>query len=238
MRRSRHIIKHIKDAVASFAIVFLAATHHGCRDEGETEVNVPVNYDIVEVASVDAGQTVLNLWRPDADSPVVLTCPGSSPLNTAGHVSPGVCVMAGYSYTDGHVPYQPGTVSVRSFSYINNIEAMRLVEGATVEGWDADPVELWSIWRGGTRIFMRLSLPYSTEPRRFRMVLDPATELDPVPTLLLWHERDKDTPTFDRRYYAAFNIARIWNDADVKGVKVRVANSLNPSQCEFTFMKQ
>lgn len=238
MRRSRHIIKYLKDAIASFAIVFLAATHHGCRDEGETEVNVPVNYDIVEVASVDAGQTVLNLWRPDADSPVVLTCHGSNPLSNSKHVGPGMCVMAGYSYTDGRVPYQSGTVSVSSFSYINNIGVVKLADGASTDGWDADPVELWSIWRGGTRIFMRLSLPYSTEPRKFRLVLDPATEHNPVPTLLLWHERATDTPTFDRRYYTAFNIARIWNDADVKGVKVRVANSLNPSQCEFTFMKQ
>ena len=111
-------------------------------------------------------------------------------------------------------------------------------DGASTDGWDADPVELWSIWRGGPRIFMRLSLPYSTEPRKFSLVLDPATEHEAVPTLLLWHERATDTPTFDRRYYAAFDIAPLWEDAAVKGVRVRVANSLNPSQCEFTFMKQ
>ncbi len=239
MRRSRHIIKHIKDAVASFAIVFLAATHHGCRDEGETEVNVPVNYDIVEVASVDAGQTVLNLWRPDADSPVVLTCHGSNPIsNSAKHIRPGMCVLAGYSYTDGRVPYQSGAVSIHSFSYINNIKARKINTGASVTNWDADPVELWSIWRGGTRIFMRLSLPYTEEPRFFSMVIDPATESDPVPTLLLWHERATHSPTFDRRYFAACDIATLWKDDAVEGVKVRVANSLNPSQCEFIFMKQ
>lgn len=238
MRRSRHIIKYLKDAIASFAIVFLAATHHGCRDEGDMEVNIPANYDIVEVASVSPAETVLNLWRPDADSPVVLTCHGSNPLSNSKHVDPGMCVMVGYSYTDGHVPYQPGTVSVSSFSYINNIGVRKLADGASTDGWDADPVELWSIWRGGPRIFMRLSLPYSTEPRKFSLVLDPATEHEAVPTLLLWHERATDTPTFDRRYYAAFDIAPIWEDAALKGVRVRVANSLNPSQCEFIFMKQ
>lgn len=240
MNRTLHIKQGLRHALIAAAAAIACVTLQGCRDDGDPElVSIPVNYDIVEVAAIDANQTVLNLWRPDADIPVVLTCRGSNPLsNSGGNIRPGMCVMAGYSYTDGRTPYLSGTVSIRSFSYINNIAARKLDEGTSVAGWDADPVELWSIWRGGPRIFMRLSLPYSREPRIFTMVLDPATESDPVPTLLLWHERETDSPTFDRRYYAAFDIAPLWEDAAVDGVKVRVANSLNPSQCEFTFMKQ
>lgn len=239
MSRILHITQVLRHALTAAAVAIAGATFQGCRDDGDPEPVTPVNYDIVEVAAIGDNQTVLNLWRPDADIPVVLSCHGSNPIsNSAKHIRPGMCVLAGYSYTDGRVPYQSGSVSIHSFSYINNIKARKINIGASVTNWDADPVELWSIWRGGTRIFMRLSLPYTEEPRFFSMVIDPATESDPVPTLLLWHERATHSPTFDRRYFAACDIATLWENDAVEGVKVRVANSLNPSQCEFIFMKQ
>ncbi|MCM1522056.1 MAG: hypothetical protein NC039_05320 [Muribaculaceae bacterium] len=132
-----------------------------------------------------------------------------------------------------NLPYTSGSINLLGLASINT-GAVNLLEED--ERWDASPVYVYSIWRTGPYLNFHVRLPYSAEPRRFWLALDPATTLDPMPDLYLVHELPEGvTGTFDRSYYASYDISTVWDQAS-QGVRVHVENS-NLDKKIFIFSK-
>ena len=202
-----------------------------CAEEGSEEPHAATLYDICDVAS-DNGATVFNLYRPDSDIPVVLTAPGKS----LGEIEQGTSVVIAYR-PEGGTPYVSDNISLITCRRINNLPLRVAEETEDLAGWDRDPVELTSIWRGGSKIYMRLNLAYSDMPRRFSLVLDPETLEEAIPTAYLYHWRPDGGPDFMRQYYAAFDIAALWERPETEGIRVIINNSSDPSLSTFVFSK-
>ncbi len=171
-----------------------------CRDDGDDAEHQPTLYDIVEISDKTATSTVFTVYRPDAsETAVTLSAPGVS----VGDIEVGTSVFLAYIPENGS-PYTSGRISVERVSTINNSNLKRGTE-MSLRGWDEDPVWLQSLWPAGDKVCVRLLLPYSTEPRRFVLVVDDATSGNPYPDAYLYHRRNDLQPNFSRQYYAAFN---------------------------------
>lgn len=211
-----------------------------CNDRGEDAPHPALLYNICDVADATDGQTVFHLYRPDADEPIVLTASNFSVANEEGQLpDAGTSGMLAYIPANGK-PYQNDEVDATYWAPINNL-TLKIPEEDQAEeylaDWDAEAVEYLAGWRGGSKLYLRLRLPYSAVPRRFGLVADPSTLSQPIPTLYLCHERRDETPTFDRQYYFAFDIAEVWNLPTTQGICVKVNNRLDAGNQEFMFIK-
>lgn len=202
-----------------------------CSEKGSEEPHPATLYDLCDIAS-NNGAAVFNLYRPDSDNPIVLTAPGEH----LGAIEEGTTVVISYTPVGG-VPYVSDNISLYDWRRINNLPLLQTRQPADLVGWDKDPVWLTSIWRGGEKIYMRLNLMYSAEPRRFSLVIDSETIDDPVPTAYLFHWRPSDTPDFKRQYYAAFDISALWERSSVEGIRVVMNNAADPALSTFIFRK-
>lgn len=205
-----------------------------CSDKGQEEPHQPTLYDICEVAPTSGNPAVLYLYRPDGDTPAILTATGQ----TLGDHAPeaGQSLLVAYRPLRG-IPYVSDNITILQWASITNIPLAEAKNSGDLEGWDRDPVELMSTWRAGNKICMRLRLPYSTEPRRFALILDPATASDPIPTAYLYHARPNATENFSRQYYVAFDIATLWTLPSTEGLRIRLADSATPSRSTLLFTK-
>lgn len=199
-----------------------------CRDDGDDAEHQPTLYDIAEISDKTATSTVFTVYRPDAsEAAVTLSAPGVS----VGDIEVGTSVFLAYIPENGR-PYTSGRISVERVSTINNSNLKRGTE-MSLQGWDEDPVWLQSLWPAGDKVCVRLLLPYSTEPRRFVLVVDDATSDKPYPDAYLYHRRNNLQPNFNRQYYAAFNLAALWATPGIEGLTIHVANSNNPTLTTF-----
>ena len=222
------VASHLKNTasktLAALAAVCVAVGLAGCSDSDETEFHSATLYDIVELTSQSGSGTVFTLWRPDAKVPVTLTCSG--PVVDPEIVAEGESLFLAYKPADGKA-YTSGPVDVLAYGTVNNAPLMKST-AQSLEGWDAEPVYLMSLWRAGNRVCMRLRMTYDEEPRMFALVVDESTAADEYPTAYLYHRRPSAEPNFSRQYYAAFDLARLWATPGCKGLNIRVNNSNNP----------
>lgn len=226
----------LKYAIMMLAISLLVS----CGDKGEDAPHPAVLYNICDIAEAEDGSTLFHLYRPDANLPIILTANEFSAVNNEGTLpAVGTSGLLAYIPISGK-PYEDGEIAVSYWASINNFELTIPAEDEAVDflaDWDAEAVDYLAGWRGGNKIYLRLRLPYSTIPRRFGLVVDPSTLSDPFPTLYLCHQREDDSPTFDRQYYFAFDISELWQRPEVEGVRMRVNDHLYGQLREFQFNK-
>jgi hypothetical protein len=201
-------------------VAVAAAGLTACSDDSE-EVNIATLYDICDIVQADASSTVLNLYPPTSTDPVVLT---GGALSGATIPDAGTSIYVAYRPQGGKA-YVSDHVDILSWAAINNIALQMPEDASALEGWDADSVEVVSYWRGGDKLYMRLRMPYSTTPRRFALLLDPTTVNDPTPTAYLYHALGDTSPTFNRQYYIAFNIAPAWTLPAATALRIRLAST-------------
>lgn len=214
-------------AAMTLCMMFSAAA---CADNGDDTTHLPTLYDVVEFTSQNSEGTVFTLWRPDATVPVSLST-GTPAINTA-LVAPGESLFLAYTPLDGKAYASSGRVEVVNYGTVNNAPLMA-GPAEKIEGWDTEPVYLMSLWRAGDKVCMRLRMTYDSAPRVFALVMDEATAGEPYPTAYLYHRRPSEMPNFSRQYYAAFNLASLWDTPGCRGVNIRVCNSNIPSLDSF-----
>lgn len=211
-----------------FAVMAMMAV--SCSDDKPTS-GTPVLQDIAEFCSQNPSAASFAIYRDNAPD-VLLTAPGAH--IDENRIKPGESLLITYIPQSGEAN-RSGDITLRSYYAINN-GGMTIGKIADFPHWDRDQVFLISIWRAGDKIDLRCRLPYDTSPRRFMMLLDEATADNEIPDLYVVHELKEPVESFDRNYYAAFDIGELWSQPSCRGVTVHVANS-NLPQRSFTFMK-
>jgi hypothetical protein len=214
--------------VAAVVAVGLPACHD---TDASDEPHAATLYDICEVGATDSSSTTLYLYPQNSDTPVELYA-DSSLGSDAPEV--GKSIFVAYQPAGG-IAYVSDRVAILTWANINNLDLQVAESSADLDGWDKDPVEVVSAWRGGSKIYMRLRLGYDATPRRFALVLDPATANDPIPTAYLYHARGESSPTFNRQYYIALNVASLWDSPSTTGLRLRVNAS---TSSDLTFIKK
>ena len=210
-------------------LAFVAAGVTGCGHDG---VDGPVEMDFTEIVTFEGnrdGRAVFTFCKVD-DSPLI-TLTSSSPLVTDDE--PGTRMLVNYTMP-GNQPYTSGEITLRGWARITQSPVMTDNPDA-LKFWDLDPLWLYSVWRSGYYINLRVRLTYTAEPRVFGLVLDPATADSEYPTLYLAHIISTDVDYHDRDYYASFDISSVCSRSGVKGVRIYV-NDTNIGRQIFTFL--
>lgn len=228
------VLRHIFILAASAAA---AAAFPSCHDNDAAEPNPATLYDVCDVEEVASDRAVFHLFRPDADTPVVLTAGGGNPVSSSGNApEEGESVIIAYTPANGE-PYTSGNITLHSWAPISNLVLMEPKPGNTIpSNWNSGPVWLMSLWRGGGKLYMRVKLPYNTSGNNFVLLLDPDTKDDAVPEIYLYHA-DRSEQVADRQFYIAFDISALWDRAYVEGICVHVANAANPAESTFLIKK-
>ena len=194
----------------------------GCADNGDPGVQPVVLYDVVELTQNDANGSQFLLYHGEGE-PVTLTYDRYIGDKTAIGESLLIC----YVPANGEA-YKSGPIELRGAYAITNV-AMELEMPSMIEGWDADPVYLESMWLACSNLNVRCRLPVSGEARRLALAADVTTLGDAVPQLYLAHNLSDDTPTYDRNYYISFDISLLMGTHMYEGVDIHVNNANLPT---------
>lgn len=134
------------------------------------------------------------------------------------------------------LPYTSGNITLRGAAFINSGQVVEQEMNDDMSLWNRDKVYVYSLWRSGNYINLHCRLTYSSEPRTFRLTVDPATIGNDYPDLYIHHEMASPTDNHDRGYYASWDMSPVWVLPSTLGVTIHVANS-NLPQTTFTFSK-
>lgn len=222
-------MKPFNSLFATLAIALIAA---GCNDNDDPGPQTPVIQNIAELTASSDDGAEFAIYREGA--PDIFLSARNARIDPS-RVKTGESLMISYTMADGGDTNRSGDINLRAYYAINN---GTLVKGdiADFPDWSRDEVYLISIWRAGDKIDLRCRLTYDSNPRTFMLLLDEATASNAVPDLYLVHQLDHPVESFDRNYYAAFDISSLWDLASCQGVTIHVANS-NLPQNEYRFMK-
>ncbi len=223
-------MKSINFRATPAIVIAMVAT--GCADDDDPGPQTPVISDIVELTASTPSGSTFAIYREKAPD-IILNAPGARV--DLSRVKIGESLLATYTMADGGEAGRSGDINLRSYYAINN---STLVKGdiADFPEWDKEEVYLISIWRAGNKIDLRCKLTYDPTPRTFIMLLDESTAGNPVPDLYLVHQLQQPVESFDRNYYAAFDIDSLWAQTTCEGVTVHIANR-NLPQREYQFLK-
>lgn len=225
-------IRKILQTAGAVALAVSTLMLQGC-DQGENTNDsvVPTLYDVVELKEQTAESTEFLLYRPDAGEAVSLTT-DRPVFSAADEIEAGNCVFMAYTPVNGIIGGVQA-VKVEAWGRVNN---GALLKGSpeSLDGWDADPVWLMSLWRAGGKVIVRSMLTYDAEPRVFALVMDETTLAEEYPDAYLVHQRRSDRPNFKRQYYSAFDVSALWSYASCKGLRIHVNNSNLPQADLFT----
>ncbi len=180
----------------------------------------PIFTDIVTFEGNQEDRAHFSFNKID-DSPMVYLT-ANKPLG--GDTEAGQRMLLAYEPASGQGAYESGEIVMRAVSSINTDE-VRIVDKEEIEGWNQDPVFLFSLWRTGNYINLHCRLPFSEKPRRFGLVAKDNTVDHDMVDLFLVHQLKEPVTAFERVYYASFDISAIWNLPTCKGVRIHLANS-------------
>lgn len=204
------------------AICLLAASVSGCSDEEPTaEITL---YDIVKLESYGEAGCTFTMTKPLSAELITLSTPQHIDTSLV-HV--GNRLLIAYVPSNGEA-YTSTRVTLSGYSTILNYDLEdTCLFPERFPNWDADPVWLMSAWQSGNYLNVRVRLPYSEEPRQFALVRNLLETCSPdCPNLYLVHNLDNaDFNTFDRAYYASFDISSLCEDAYIKGFNLILNNS-------------
>ncbi len=133
----------------------------------------------------------------------------------------------------------PGEISLINISRVNG-GALKTEAAEDLSGWDTDPLFVEAMWRTGTYINLRCKILWAPEPRRYWLEADSNTLNREMPDLYVAHVIPDSTnraAAYMALNYASFDISPIWENPDVKGVKIHINNSNLTNKQEFIFTK-
>lgn len=219
----------LKLRVLAVAAAILALTASSACSDSTPSDSAPL-FNIVRLESQGQSSAVFSYQLPDAPNPVFLT--SDKAVVDPDLVAVGDRLMLVYTPLSGQ-PYESGEIIARGYSLITNAE---MTESTLDEigQWNANPVYLLSAWRAGNYLNVNARLPFDTRPRAFGLAKDIDSDNPRRPDLYLIHRLDDPVPTFDRQYYASFDISKLVQDPDIEGFTLHLRDSnLNLSTIEF-----
>lgn len=206
----------IRKFLSILLIGSIAAGFSSCGGEDGPDGPVGNSYlDIVTVASADAAGSTFT-FRSLNDSPeITLT---TTQFFQDATVKPGTRVLLNYIPESGK-QFESGPVKVIGFSRCLG-PTITVPETSNKSEWSSSPVYLAAMWRAGEWLNMQMILKMTSSPRRFALVLDPATADSSEPELHVAFTPDISSTSSQQPAYASFNISSLWSKPEVEALKV------------------
>ena len=217
----------MKRIILSTIVAFALAA---CSNDTEYSDNFMYS-DIVTIADAGEGKTTVFTFQRYDDSPTITL---SDPSLSVKESYKGKRALLRY-YAESKEPYTSGTIKALALSVVNNDTTV--IRPISDYNWNERPVYLYSVWRSGNYINLRIRLEYSDKPRAFFLVTDSLTMTDDVPQLYLVHDRKGEAENYLFETYASFDISKVWQLASCKSIDVHINDSNSNKEETYTFNK-
>lgn len=179
-----------------------------------------VLYDIACLESTGSNGSTFTLCKPGNNNVVTLKSPQAVDTN---YVKPGQRLLIRY-VPDNGIAYTSGSIALKGYGTVINGK-LNLDTDTVPSDWDKTPVYIMSCWRSGSYLNMQLKLPYDNTPRKFDLMIPFDQLLEEYPDIYLVHALEADVNTFERSYYASFDISYLLNSTGMKGFTLHFNDS-------------
>lgn len=196
--------------------VLLCAAAASCNKNSEPDNPAGDVYeDIVSLVSTgDEGTTFA--YRAVNDSPeITLT---TTQRFTDATIKPGARLMLSYIPKNGEHNVS-GAVNVLSFQRCFGPDITTAASSNPSE-WASSKIFLASAWRAGKWLNLSMALEMVASPRRFELVLDPATADSSEPELHVVFTPDVTSGTMSFPAFASYDISGLWDKPSTTGLRI------------------
>lgn len=199
----------------------------GCSNSDEPEFPTEgAQAQIVTVASTGSEGTTFTYQAVD-DSPLLTLT--TKQYFTDATVKPGTRVYLQFVPENSDAENPSGPVRVLTFQKCLG-QTITEAPNSNSSNWVSSPIFLKRVWRGGEYLNMDLILNVVDAPRRFSLVLDPATADSDYPELHVSFQTDF-SQNMSRPAYASFNIGELWKKPDAQGLKIYYVGPQGAEEC-------
>ena len=215
----------IKNIINSALCAFIALGLGSCnKSSGDEPIGGTAFTDIVTVASTGNEGTVFT-FRAINDSPEITLTTTQRFTDTSVKDDTRVCIT--YIPESGK-QYESGVVNVLNYF---PCYGPTITIGTTPGDWSSSAIYLTGLWRSGNWLNMQMVLNVTNSARRFALVLDEATADSSMPELHIAFSADLPSTAFAQPSFASFNIAELWNNPEVEGLKIFFYTSDGQENC-------
>ena len=186
--------------------------------------------DIVTFVSTTSNSATFEMQQRD-DSPVITYVARDLSVDTA-YCPSGTRLLLAYAPISGEA-YKSGYIHVLGMQGVYNA---KVKQAAIPQDWDANAMFLLDMWRSGRYINISSVITSVDVPKRYELLVDPATIDDEYPQLYVVFDNEKINET-ERAYFASFDISSVLNKPTCLGVVVHL-NDSNQSNNQITFEKK
>ncbi|MDE6311688.1 MAG: hypothetical protein K2L96_07735 [Muribaculaceae bacterium] len=116
--------------------------------------------------------------------------------------------------------FESGAVYVKSYQRCYGPE-IKTAATSNPSEWGSAGFTLLRAWRSGRWLNLWIMAEMGTAPRRFEMLLNPASENSSEPELHIVYSPDVQNSGFNLPAYGSFNIASLWDRSDVTGLTIK-----------------
>lgn len=113
-------------------------------------------------------------------------------------------------------------------------DVVRSATADQIQGYTSTEIDVTSLWRSGTYLNLNSWVPFTGKRFLMMLVVDKATlDSDTVEAEIIYDVLG-ETPTFERKAYASFDIANVWNCETFRVLRVKVNDPTGDTYYEFT----
>ena len=186
--------------------------------------------DIVTFVSTTSNSATFEMQQRD-DSPVITYVARDLSVDTE-YCPSGTRLLLAYAPISGE-PYKSGYIHVLGMQGVYNAEVK---QSAIPHDWDADGIFMLEMWRSGNYINVSSVITSVDVPKRYDLLVDPATVDDEFPQLYVVFENAKTNET-ERAYFASFDIKNLLDKSTCRGVVVNLKDTYQGNN-QITFEKK
>lgn len=116
-------------------------------------------------------------------------------------------------------------------------DVVRSATADQMQGYTSTEIDVTSLWRSGTYLNLNSWVPYSGKRFLMMLVVDNATLDSETVEAEIIYDLLGETPTFERKAYASFDIANLWNRETFRQLRVKVNDPTGDTYYEFIKIK-
>jgi hypothetical protein len=195
----------------SFLVAALALLVCSCNSNSSYTPEDDPLFDIVTYVAVSENGSSFQAQKSDISLPVTLTC--TEKLDTA---QLGKRVLIAYRLPTGVEQYTTSSITLLAAQKIVN-DTVTVAEYSSFVDQTQDVVIANLI---GNYLDIKTQCSVKSEPATLKLVLDPATATDEVPTLHLVFQTDNQLNSSQKDVYASFDISDLRNNLSYSGFKL------------------
>lgn len=211
-----------------FSLAAIAAMVLGfasCNEKGGTYSTQYI--DIVTLVTSSSEGSVFEYQRLD-DSPVYMLYSDKKIEVQGGGSLDGKRMLILYSTPDDSLPRENTSIDLLGVMGVYNADITFTSQPDTLWKVTDNQIYLVGMWRTGKYLNIGTKSRNDYSSQSYALIVDQKTMTDSLPTAYFVSTSVNNIYSTMEDFYSSFNISQVWDNLDVKGLRIKVNNENNP----------